>query len=54
MNKTYGGLGNEVYNGDQLVGMGVDESLNPNTSILIANLNNMGEDDSVVRLDEEF
>jgi hypothetical protein len=34
--------------------MGVDESLNPDTSIDVANLNNMCENDSVVGLDEEF
>jgi len=54
MNQTYGGLGNEVYNRDEFVGVGVDESFDPDTSFLVANLNNVGEHDSVVGLDEEF
>jgi len=34
--------------------MGVDESLDPDTSIDVANLNNVCKDDGVVGLDEEF
>ena len=34
--------------------MSVNESLDPDTSIDVANLNNVCKDDSVVGLDEEF
>jgi len=34
--------------------MGVDESLDPDTSIDVANLKNVCKDDGVVGLDEEF
>lgn len=52
--ETHRGFCNEVSNGDKLTGVGVDESLDPSTSLVILDLNDMRQHNGVVILDQEF
>ena len=52
--KAHRGLGHKINKRDELIGMGIDKCLNPNSSSLIANLHDVCQHDAVVGFDEEL
>jgi len=52
--KTYRSLADEVGNGNQLSSVSIDECLEPSSSVVVLNLDNMGQDGSAIVLGQVF